>query len=146
MIRNILVICTGNICRSPMAEGLLRSSTGRGAEFAVSSAGVAALVGEPPADEALAVMRSRGIDISACRARQCDDKLLAQADLVLAMEEMQRKWVHYQHPQTRGKVFLMGHWRKSEAVPDPYGQSREQFEKVLLQLDQHIKDWLKVLQ
>ncbi|MGH8529120.1 MAG: low molecular weight protein-tyrosine-phosphatase [Nevskiales bacterium] len=145
MIRNILVVCTGNICRSPMAEGLLRSVYGKRVDFSVSSAGVAALVGESPAEEAVTAMRSHGIDISACRARQCDGKLLTQADLVLVMEEMQRKWIHYQHPQTRGKVFLMGHWRKGEVVPDPYGQPHERFEQVLLQLDQHVKDWLQVL-
>ncbi len=128
-----------------MAEGLFRVALEAQAKISVASAGVAALVDEPPTPEAVAAMQSRGIDISACRARQCDDKLLRQADLVLVMEEIQRKWVHTRYPQTRGKVFLMGHWRKSEAVPDPYGQASETYDQVLTQIEQHTQDWLKVL-
>lgn len=145
MIRNILVVCTGNICRSPMAEGLLRETYPTSQGFSIGSAGIAALVGEPPAPEAVAAMRSRGIDITTCRGRLCDDKLLMPADLVLVMEEIHRKWIFSNHPQTRGKVFLLGHWRQSEPVPDPYRQTAEKFDQVLRQMQLHLQDWLKVV-
>lgn len=95
---NLLFVCTGNICRSPMAEGLAREAVRRGyparaAEVSVGSAGVAGLDGEPATAEAVAAMGARGIDISAHRARSTSRDILGRADLVLAMEESHRRYL-----------------------------------------------------
>ena len=127
-----------------MAEALFRKALADRPGFSVVSAGVAALTGRPPEPDAAEVMRGRGLDITSCRARQCDDKLLAEADLVLVMEESQLKWIVGNYPQTRGKVFLIGHWRAAEIVADPFRQPRAAFERALVQLERHVEDWLKV--
>ena len=90
----VLFVCTGNICRSPMAEGIARSRivaldpAGK-AGLRVASAGIAALSGDPATFEGTLAMRRRGIDISAHRARQLDSAILQESDLVLTMERMQ---------------------------------------------------------
>ena len=91
---DILFVCFGNICRSPMAEGIARDIVARrypGAQslVRVSSAGVGAQDGNPPTPEAVEAMAERGIDISSHRARKVTAEILAAADLVLAMEQRQ---------------------------------------------------------
>jgi protein-tyrosine phosphatase len=83
----ILVVCTANICRSPMAEALLaRAAERRGATVTVGSAGVRGLEGAPPSDGSVAAMARMGLDISAHRGRACSPDLLEQTDLVVTME------------------------------------------------------------
>ena len=84
MLNRVLVVCVGNICRSPMAEAMLRARLGRRPRFEVSSAGVGALVGHPADPFAMELMRERGLDIAAHRARQVTPELVAAHDLVLA--------------------------------------------------------------
>lgn len=91
---NILFVCFGNICRSPMAEGIARDFIARRYDRArplvgVSSAGVGAQDGNPPTQEAVEVMAARGIDIGSHRARNVTREILEAADLVLTMEERQ---------------------------------------------------------
>lgn len=107
---SVLFVCTGNICRSPMAEGLARGfALGRRPDLAgrlsISSAGVAGLDGEPVTVEAVAAMRERGIDISAHRARSTSRALLERSDLVLVMEELQRRYL--EPVAGRTPVFLL---------------------------------------
>jgi protein-tyrosine-phosphatase len=90
----VLFVCTGNICRSPMAEGMARARIDeryphRAGEIAVSSAGIAGLDGERATVEAVGVMRERGVAITAHRARSVTAELLAESDLVLTMEARQ---------------------------------------------------------
>ncbi|MBU1670223.1 MAG: hypothetical protein KKF41_12740 [Actinobacteria bacterium] len=92
----LLFVCTGNICRSPMAEGLAKhwleqDYPGTAGEVTVASAGVSALVGEGPTAEATAVMASRGIDIEAHRARDVERGMLEESSLVLTMEDRQTR-------------------------------------------------------
>ena len=90
----VLFVCTGNICRSPMAEGMARARIderypNRAGEIAVSSAGIAGLDGERANMGAVVTMRDRGVDIAAHRARSVTAELLAASDLVLTMEARQ---------------------------------------------------------
>lgn len=94
----ILFVCTGNICRSPMAEGFARSrlealdlSASMGVE--VGSAGIAGFDGDRATVEAVLAMRDRGIDITGHRARSVTPALLEASDLVMTMEELQRRRV-----------------------------------------------------
>ncbi|MFN8040567.1 MAG: hypothetical protein U0Q07_15245 [Acidimicrobiales bacterium] len=103
----VLVLCTGNICRSPMAEAMLRARlAGRDVEAVVTSAGTAT-EGEPAADEVLELLRSRGLDGSAHRSRLLDADLLAEADLVLAMARLHVRDAALVDPEAFGRTFTL---------------------------------------
>lgn len=136
-------MCTGNICRSPMAEYLLRSrlDTIPGWQGRVCSAGVNALIGQPADETTAALMRSRGIDISEHRASQLHRQDLRQADLVLVMEDHHREAVFDLDPAARGKTFLLGHWSNTE-VPDPYRRGDQAHAQAMRLIDAAIESWL----
>ena len=142
MIDRVLVVCVGNICRSPMAEGLFRERLGRRPRFQVSSAGVAALRGEPADPVALQLLRERGIDIGAHRARQLTPALVSQVELVLVMEQGHERAVLDMVPQARGKVHRIGKFGNFD-VPDPYRQGRPAFEQALRLIERGLDDYEK---
>ncbi len=135
------MVCTGNICRSPMAAAVLGSRVAAlGREGLVESAGLAALVGRPAEPHAVDLMRQRGLDIAAHRARQLTDAMLAGFDVVLVMEDAQRRVVEQVHPSARGRVHRLGRFGHFD-IPDPYGGEREQYEKVLALIDRGVADY-----
>ena len=144
MIRHILIVCVGNICRSPMAEALLRNALRGQEEILVESAGLGALVGEPASEYAVVLMKERGIDISSHRARQLQPELVNKADLILVMESGHKKAIETADVTVRGKVFRLGETSDRDIV-DPYRRSRAVFEDVLEDIDEGIADWVKQL-
>ncbi|MDD5461890.1 MAG: low molecular weight phosphotyrosine protein phosphatase [Methylococcales bacterium] len=146
MFKNILVICIGNICRSPMAEGLLKialADSNKG-DCIVSSAGLGALVGQPPDTKACQLMMQKGIDISGYRACQINKEMIRKADLILVMESAHKTTIEAGEPSAKGKVFRMGEWGKFD-VPDPYKQEMSAFEKSLNLIEQGVNLWMKKL-
>ena len=144
LIRHILVVCVGNICRSPMAEALLRNALRGQKGFSVESAGLGALVDEPASEHAVALMSERGIDISSHRARQLQPELVNKADLILVMESGHKKAIETADVTVRGKVFRLGETSDRDIV-DPYRQSRTVYEEVLEDIDEGIADWVNQL-
>ena len=142
VIRNVIVICTGNICRSPIGEGLLRA---RAPGLNVSSAGVGAMVGWPADPLSLEVMTANGHDLSAHKARQLTRAMLAETDLVLTLDQGHSHWVNLRFPEYRGKVHKILRWRDNADVPDPYRMPREAFEESYRLIEQGVDDWIKRL-
>lgn len=139
MFKHILVVCTGNICRSPMAEELLRKAA---PDRIVESAGTSAMVGWNATLEAREVMRAHGYDIDSHVARQLTTKMLASADLVLTLDGTHSSWIFQRHPQHRGKVHKLLKWHGNQDVEDPYGHPQEFFEKTYEEMAAGIKDWV----
>ena len=141
MIERILIVCVGNICRSPMAEALFRERL-RGRGVAVESAGLAALVGKPVDPDAAAVLGAKGLVADSHVARKLSPDMIAAADLVLAMDPRQLSAVRAIAPQARGKTFLLGKWINDADVPDPYGKPREAFEQAFALIERAVDGWV----
>jgi len=138
-MRSVLFICTGNICRSPTAEGVFRkmvADAGLARAIRVDSAGTHAYhVGEPPDTRSQAIARARGYDLSGLRARRIETGDFAAFDLILAMDRDHHSILgRLTPPVARAKVGLMltyARRAKTLDVPDPYYGGPEGFELVL---------------
>lgn len=143
MFNQILVVCTGNICRSPMAAGLLAAELG--SNHSVRSAGTGALVGYPADDHAVEVMRQHGYDVSDHRAQFLSEDLLRWADLILVMDLHHRNRVQEIDPTARGKTFLLGHWQGDQPIADPVGEDLPAFERAYREIEQAVQTWIAKL-
>jgi protein-tyrosine phosphatase len=129
--RSILFVCTGNICRSPTAEGVLRHLAKKeGIELRIESAGLGDWhIGQPPDERALHHARTRGYDLSAQRARQVQPRDFEDFDMILAMDRGHLRSLERMAPREhRAKIRLFVEGRD---VPDPYYGGPESFEHVL---------------
>ena len=146
LFKNILIVCIGNICRSPMAEGLLKqalTASGKG-DCLVSSAGLGALIGRPPDKKACQLMLEKDLDISGHRARQLNKDMIRKADLILVMESSHKSAIEEFEPCAKGKVFRLGNWGDYD-IPDPYQQNLPAFVISFSLIERGIAEWLKKL-
>lgn len=137
--RKILVICTGNICRSPVGEALLRAQLP--ADFEVRSAGLGALVGSPADPASISWSKTRTIDLDQHRSQQINPDLVYWADLILVMEKLHVEDISSRHPVARGKTMLFSHWTGGEDIPDPYRKSYEAFDFSLRKVEEGARAW-----
>lgn len=146
---NILILCVGNVCRSPMAECLLKSALSSkllleknsNVMFNIRSAGLHALVGHGIDSTAHDVLQQNGYSYGNHRARQVQERELINADVVLVMEQRQLDEVVEQLPQIRGKVFLLGKWQDNRDIPDPFKQDKSVFEYTFQLIDEAVHAW-----
>jgi protein-tyrosine phosphatase len=141
-VKAILVVCEGNICRSPMAAGLLAAAL-PGAR--VRSAGLGALVGAPADETAVRLMQDRGVDIAPHRAAQINRQMCLDSDIVLVMERAQRQRLQEMYPEICGRVFRLGEHADRD-VPDPYRQPVQAFRGALSIIDEGVGHWLQRIQ
>ncbi|MDI5921009.1 low molecular weight protein-tyrosine-phosphatase [Halomonas sp. LR5S13] len=141
MFHHILVVCTGNICRSPVAAAMLARAL---PEHEVASAGLGALVGQGVEPTARALAEADGLVVSEHRARQLTPEMISGADIVLVMSDGQRQAVGELVPEALGKSMLLGHWlgeRQERQIPDPYRKSTAVFEEVHRLLREACSAW-----
>lgn len=125
---HILIVCTANICRSPMGEGLLRHALSGQPEplrsLNVVSAGIAARQGDPVSENSVVALRKVGIDIAGHRSQPVTQPLLDDALLVLCMTETHRAMIQLQASPPPKNLHLFREFMPQDAdkeVPDPFG-------------------------
>jgi RpiB/LacA/LacB family sugar-phosphate isomerase len=147
-MKHILFVCTGNICRSPMAEGIMKDLLKDHPEFKVSSAGLAAPDNQPPSPHAVTVMQEIGIDIRSIRSRQITAQMIEKADKIYAMAYGHYDMLHLLFPESSEKIFLAKHLQSQKEphinleINDPIGQSLETYRRCRDEIRQaliHIK-------
>lgn len=143
MFQRVLIVCVGNICRSPTAEILFRH---RLPNLNVASAGIGALVGRPMDATARAVLEEHRMDGSQHVARQLDNDMIRDADLILAMERAHIDTIVRRAPHAMGRTVLLGKWLEQREITDPYQQQRPAFEHVYQLIDAAVHAWTPYLQ
>lgn len=138
MFDSILVVCTGNLCRSPIGERLLKAAL---PTKKIDSAGIKAVVGNHADEGAIDVAQKHGLSLDGHCARQLTTEMSHEYDLILVMEREQLEIITGMSPELRGKTFLFGQWLDKKDVPDPYRKSSEAFEFVYQILEQSTNLW-----
>ena len=154
-LATVLFVCTGNTCRSPMAEALfnhLANKKGLGSVRAVS-AGLAAIQGDKATPQAIEVMKRRGIDLSGHRARNVDASLVEEADLILTMTDRHKSILGSMYPRAASKIHVLKEYAEGGAVKgelaqilDPFGQPVEEYESCARQLEDALAKLIERLQ
>jgi len=142
MFKNVMIVCVGNICRSPMAEVLLKHQQ---PQLNVFSSGIGALVGKPADPAAIELMSEKGIDLGTHCAQQINTVLVSASDLILTMEQKHINAIQSKFPESRGKVHLIGKWSDNQEVPDPYKKNKEAFISALSLIESGLEGWQKKL-
>ncbi|BAS34423.1 TPA: protein tyrosine phosphatase [Klebsiella variicola] len=142
MFNSVLVICTGNICRSPIGERILRIAL---PNKQIDSAGTGALVNHPADESAIRIATRHNLSLDGHKAKQFTSKLGRQYDLLLVMEKYHIEEINRIAPELRGKTMLLGHWMGAKEIPDPFRKSDEAFESVYVLIEQCCNYWSEKL-
>lgn len=139
----ILVVCTGNICRSPIAAALLQKLTDKkiSSDIIVSSAGTISTEGYPASVDMVDIAESWGIDITNHRSRSITVELIDTSDLILAVTRAHRDFMLSLDPGADYKIRLLGELIDVQDLEDPYNQNREEYEKSAKIIRAAVEKW-----
>ena len=137
-MKNLLVVCVGNICRSPVAAALLAADM---PDFKVASAGIAAVVGKNVDPTAREVAEEAGVNIDEHVARQFTPEIGEQYDLILVLEAGHKREIERIAPQLSGRVMRLDRWTGDADIPDPYRRDRTVHESVFQRIREATAAW-----
>ena len=141
MISSVLMVCTGNICRSPLAEYRFRQILVE-QDKKVSSAGIHVLVDHPADSSAIYTAKENGLDLSPHKGRSISEEIIKNSDLILVMENFQKKFITENFSFSLGKVYLLGKWSDDSEIVDPYKKSIEMFRTVYEKINESCQQWI----
>jgi protein-tyrosine-phosphatase len=144
----ILFVCTGNTCRSPLAAALgRRILAATGVDATVASAGIGAIDDAPASGMARAVAREAGLDLESHRARLLTRGDVLGSDLVLTMGPRQREFIRVLAPEAMDRVFVVGDYaaagESGREIRDPFGGDREAYRRTLRELGPIVEQALR---
>ncbi|MDI6774592.1 MAG: low molecular weight protein arginine phosphatase [Verrucomicrobiota bacterium] len=141
--KQLLFVCSGNVCRSPIAEHLLRARLGPRSEWTVASAGLSAWTGMPASQSAIDALRERGIDMTGHRSRALDRERIDASSVIVVMTNSHRDQIRRLYPEAVERVFLLRSFdpaAEDEDLEDPIGGSPEQYRRVRDQIEAALPD------
>jgi RpiB/LacA/LacB family sugar-phosphate isomerase len=150
-MKTVLFVCTGNVCRSPMAEGIFRQAVQSRGDYRVFSAGLGAMEGQPPSHYAVQAVRELRIDIAAQRSRMLTPELVQQADYIFGMTHSHIDTVMLLYPHAAEKTFLLREFDDTldffeKDISDPIGGSYDVYLDCRDQIEQGIASIIRFLE
>lgn len=141
----ILFVCTGNVCRSPMAEYLFRQRMADQPHIHPISAGLMGIENQPASSEAITVLNELGVDLKPHRSRSLSKDLVASSKLIAVMTAAHREAILRDYPEAADKVFLLSSFgtadeKRAPDIPDPIGQSVDVYRRVRDQINSALSD------
>ena len=145
MISSILTVCTGNICRSPLAEYRLKELlVDEG--ILITSAGVNALVGQPADESAQLIAEENGFDLKSHKGQALTESIIQENEIIFVMENDHKRLICDLYPFSTGRVFLLGKWLEDPEIIDPYKKSIDMFRATYEMIDQSCRQWIPYLE
>ncbi|MDI6789296.1 MAG: low molecular weight protein arginine phosphatase [Thermodesulfobacteriota bacterium] len=150
IIKSVLFVCTGNICRSPMAEAILKKMVPAEADIHVFSAGSHAREGNLATENSISVSREAGIDLRSHRARKLTTDMAGEADMILAMEPLHIEHVLSLDIWMKDKTFNLirfaqDHQGGGDLIPDPYGGSPMEYQICFRRIDECVNNFYEMI-